>query len=1007
MKKLSLFCVFLCFIFTGATAQNSNVFNLNIHTGLPANHVYTSLTDHNGYLWLATTNGVVKYNGYEVKIFTTSDGLPTDDVWQLVEDTKGRIWLGCIANKIGYIYNDVYHSATFADTTYHNNLYPMSLSRYGDDILFYSIHGNGGNSPLLHIERHDTIFSYNVIKSLLKFINGGKKVTEHAFMPFYNQENGFLILDSNYYYPMTLGNNGVIFEQKLPVADTIFSKNWARNWNNFIGNYVLVCYFNSPRNYILALNTTTGKTEKVQLKNYGIDEPVIYVNHIANNNPDNNTYLFTENWVLNFQVKDSIRFIAKYRLKNQHKPGPGFDLTSFRNDMNWGMISTTKNHGVNIKYDSDTPFRIVNADLTDYTYLGPEGHPKSFWINSSNSILCIIDKNLKIEYIKLPGSSTVNAVQYVGNDQYLLLGAESYYLNNATKKVTRIETDVYGSCVFKIIADAGKRNYCLSTRGFYSTASAGYDQQFIDYDRFREMIYDSFHKMYWVYNQNKILVRKGDKSTVFDRQKLSDFGVDRVETICVDNKYGNIFIKGNAKVVMVDIDHHTHKEIFESYNLKESSIHIRNDLLVAYGRSGVIFSKITGSQKLSQPVIYRNIKNTYYEYIYGAHFAEGKMLINTNQGVYCATIPEADSLYSDGNQYLTAPSKFLCYYKNKANDIDKRDTILVDPSDMTLRFDVINPNGNGAVTYNVSFQGGLYSELNAREYIVRGTTPDNYYTVSLKAYDKVWRSKPITFTIYVQPKWYQTHAMTRIIWLLSVVSALAVIAISVLITRRLVLNATKKRNMRMELELKSIYAQINPHFIFNSLNSALLLVSKNKTEEAYSHISKFSKLLRSYIKSSRNKLILLNEEVKNLTNYIDLQQVRFKNKFNYEITLEDGLAEENIYIPSLLLQPFVENAIEHGLLGKDTTGNLVVSFSRSGDKLVCTIDDDGIGRKESKANKIPNPIKDESYGELLIKDLVTIFNRYEHMNIHIDYHDKQLPETGTIVTIYINAKTTM
>lgn len=205
----------------------------------------------------------------------------------------------------------------------------------------------------------------------------------------------------------------------------------------------------------------------------------------------------------------------------------------------------------------------------------------------------------------------------------------------------------------------------------------------------------------------------------------------------------------------------------------------------------------------------------------------------------------------------------------------------------------------------------------------------------------------------------------------------------------------------MELELKSIYAQINPHFIFNSLNSALLLVSKQKTDEAYTHISKFSRLLRSYIKSSRNKHVLLADEIKNLTNYIDLQQVRFKDKFEYEIRTAMDVDANSVYIPSLLLQPFVENAIEHGLLSKEGTGHLAVNFSKENGQLICTIDDDGIGRKESKANKIPNPVKDESYGELLIKDLVSIFNKYEHMNIAVSYTDKQYPLTGTTVTIKI------
>ena len=280
--------------------------------------------------------------------------------------------------------------------------------------------------------------------------------------------------------------------------------------------------------------------------------------------------------------------------------------------------------------------------------------------------------------------------------------------------------------------------------------------------------------------------------------------------------------------------------------------------------------------------------------------------------------------------------------------------------------------------------------------------PDAYYPCVVTVYDKVWKSKPIKVMIHIAPYWYQTRQMKQIIWGSVIIGLILVTSLVIFVTRRLVIISNKKRNARMELELKSIYAQINPHFIFNSLNSALLLVSKQKTDEAYAHISKFSRLLRSYIKSSRNKHILLADEIKNLTNYIDLQQVRFKDKFRYNIQLAPDVDPARIFIPSLLLQPFVENAIEHGLLAKENAGNLLIDFKKQGNMLHCIIEDDGIGRKESKLSKIPNPTKEESYGELLIKDLVTIFNKYEHMNIAVDYEDKAAPLTGTIVTIKIN-----
>jgi len=183
----------------------------------------------------------------------------------------------------------------------------------------------------------------------------------------------------------------------------------------------------------------------------------------------------------------------------------------------------------------------------------------------------------------------------------------------------------------------------------------------------------------------------------------------------------------------------------------------------------------------------------------------------------------------------------------------------------------------------------------------------------------------------------------------------------------------------------------------------LLLVTKNKMDEAYNHISKFSRLLRSYLKSSRNKLITVGEEVENLRNYLELQQTRFKDKFSFDIIVGNNIDEASVKIPSLLLQPFVENAINHGITRKAQKGFIRIEFIliKEEKKIICTIEDDGIGRKQAEADKLPDEHKKESYGNLMIKDLISIFSRYEGMNIDIKYTDKVEPLSGTIVTITI------
>jgi LytS/YehU family sensor histidine kinase len=131
-----------------------------------------------------------------------------------------------------------------------------------------------------------------------------------------------------------------------------------------------------------------------------------------------------------------------------------------------------------------------------------------------------------------------------------------------------------------------------------------------------------------------------------------------------------------------------------------------------------------------------------------------------------------------------------------------------------------------------------------------------------------------------------------------------------------------------------------------------------------------------------------------------LQQTRFVSAFNYDLTVDTAIQAETIKIPSLLLQPIVENAINHGLLPKES-GHLSITIERgeAAGSIRCKIEDNGIGREASRAKKHEDP--KESYGGELIRELIAIFNRYERTNITIEYLDKHPPATGTIVNINI------
>lgn len=153
-----------------------------------------------------------------------------------------------------------------------------------------------------------------------------------------------------------------------------------------------------------------------------------------------------------------------------------------------------------------------------------------------------------------------------------------------------------------------------------------------------------------------------------------------------------------------------------------------------------------------------------------------------------------------------------------------------------------------------------------------------------------------------------------------------------------------------EYEQKALHLQMNPHFVFNCLGSISSFIVQNGTDSAIKYLSKFSKLMRLTLEYSKESLIPIDREIEGLQNYLELEQLRFNHMFDFSITKDPNI-EDDMAIPPLLLQPFAENAIMHGLVPKKEKGNIHIDFTVVNDKLVCTVTDNGIGFKKSREMK--------------------------------------------------------
>jgi sensor histidine kinase YesM len=172
---------------------------------------------------------------------------------------------------------------------------------------------------------------------------------------------------------------------------------------------------------------------------------------------------------------------------------------------------------------------------------------------------------------------------------------------------------------------------------------------------------------------------------------------------------------------------------------------------------------------------------------------------------------------------------------------------------------------------------------------------------------------------------------------------------------------------RFDLEQKALRLQMNPHFIFNSLNSIQSYILTHNTEMAVTYLGKFSQLMRLILNNSGNNYVPFKEELKAIKHYLDLEKLRFDNKFDYKIKVDKNIDKAFVEIPPMTIQPYIENAIIHGILHKPTKGKVNIDFELRNDYIYCSVTDNGIGREKAAKIRESTGIKRRSTGMYVTK----------------------------------------
>lgn len=271
----------------------------------------------------------------------------------------------------------------------------------------------------------------------------------------------------------------------------------------------------------------------------------------------------------------------------------------------------------------------------------------------------------------------------------------------------------------------------------------------------------------------------------------------------------------------------------------------------------------------------------------------------------------------------------------------------------------------------------------------------------------IWNNKIAVFNFSIHPPFWQTWWF-KILMALAFISTVILIAVErIKLIRKKEEEKTAVNKMLAELEMRALRSQMNPHFIFNSLNSIQKYIWDNKQEDASEYLTKFSKLIRIILNNSMHKLVTLEDELISLQLYLELEHRRCNNKFDYIINIDKAISPNSVLVPPMLMQPYIENAIWHGLLQKENRGKLSIDIHQLNKKtLICVIEDDGIGRKKAEIIKSRKDNKSVSFGMQITQQRLSVADVDGSIgHVKIDDLETNGEATGTRITLEIPIET--
>ena len=953
-------CLLICLLSCRCLGQGAVMSIFTTEHGLPSNVVYQTLEDDLGFLWVATDQGVARFDGKEFSIFAKDQGVPDTEVLQLAKEKNGRIWIRCYNSGIAY-FDPVRNR--FIDVT------PIA--------------------NLLHI---------NGIKKILSILEGG--------MRFDNEEGSWLLQQKdNHTYSLRPPVDSTYL---LAVSNDGSEFRYGYNEKNKIDSAVYV--YHVKGNTILE-KRSLGFLGKDLVFDIDEDRLLIFIR--------NSTDFFVADHFSN--TLETVR-IQKNQLLHQYYIHNRTD--KFINILSRSKDSTSGKDIIAVNtYDKKSIQYLftLSGDFIAFHMLNDA--KENLWVSTVHSGLFVYRKASLVTQNMKPPYNNVNFYSLMKTDDGTL------YAGNERGEIVTIGAN--GTQDIHTVFTTGKiewqRNIIRSQNKIFTFSDGGI---FVNYIReLKPVSADEHQESKVVLELNDSIVISGSNTGLCMLNTISEklrplYSSLKVVTGLASINNRQLYVGSTDGLHRFDLDDLAlHDKGLSDPFLKERVVglcstpdsliwiatatngvlvmknekiiaHIResdglastNSLTIAKGRNGDVWiGTNAGVSKISY--VWENNKLT--TSIRNVSVIDGLASPITNQLVY-----DRGNLYAATEKGVCMIPDSILVPSIKVSlvnvQINQRDATIsntyslnADQKSVRLKFAGVDLRGYFKHVDYSKDQGATWIQLEGSDLPFEFDNGEHSIWVRAVDVNKNIGKDILKLRFDIATPYWKTW------WFWTLIALLIQIAVGYIFYRRHQQKELEKKRIELakahlaSLEQQAFVSLMNPHFMFNALNSIQHYINNQDRQNANRYLSDFASLIRKNFEAAQQAFIPLEQEIENISLYIRLERMRFNDKFSFEMEYEDDLDPEDWMMPTMILQPLIENSILHGIMPSGIPGQLVLQLSLRGNDLLIEVIDNGIGVENSRAMKQGS--KHRSRGMELIYKRLTALSFFSSQKLELHY----------------------